>query len=116
MYAMIGTLRRPPGFTTEQFREWWIGEHVPHVLQIPSLRHYAICPADLAFDTSTGAFTSEPAYDGIAILWFDDEQAMRAAFTTAAGETDREHLHSVGLESVVIAGSPLVQKGAVVPA
>ena len=86
------------------------------MLQIPGLRHYAICPADLSFDAASGGFLPEPAYDGIAMLWFDDEESMRAAFMTDEGDEDREHLNSVGLESVVIAGTLIVQKGSVVPA
>ena len=115
MHAMIGFMRKPDGVSTAEFRDWWLGKHVPHVLAVPGLRHYVVCPADRAFDAGTGGFDPAPAYDGVAMLYFDDEASMREAFSSPKGESDRNHLNEMGIESVIVVGQAIVQRGDIIP-
>ena len=114
MHALIGFMKKPENVSTEEFRSWWLKNHVPHVLKIPGLRHYVICPADFAFNPKHAEFSKPAGADGVAILYFDDEQAIRNAFLTPSGESDMEHFNQMGLVSVIVMGEAIVQLGSVV--
>jgi len=111
MHTMVGFIKKPESISTEDFRQWWLTKHVPHVLQIPGLRNYVVSPIDFSFYPETGDFTAPAPYDGVAILYFDDEQSIRDAFTTPTGVSDREHFNKMGLISVVVVGEAIVQRG-----
>lgn len=79
----VGFVRRKPGMTVEAFQRHWLTAHGPLGAAIPSLRRYVQSHTRLAaYDRGR-----EPAWDGLAILWFDDSAALRAA--TATPEWDR---------------------------
>jgi uncharacterized protein (TIGR02118 family) len=79
----IGFVRRKPGMAVEDFQRHWREVHGPLGAAIPGIRRYVQSHTRLAaYDRGR-----EPAWDGTAIIWFDDSAALRAA--TATPEWDR---------------------------
>lgn len=75
----IEFVTRKPGLELEKFQRHWREIHGPIAAQIPMIRRY------VQSHTRPSAYERgrTPAYDGVAITWFDDSQAMRASATTA---------------------------------
>ena len=79
----VGFVRRKAGMSVEAFQRHWLEVHGPLGAAIPGLRRYVQSHTRRAgYDRGR-----EPAWDGVAILWFDDSPALRAA--TATPEWDR---------------------------
>jgi uncharacterized protein (TIGR02118 family) len=74
----IGFVRRKPGMPVEAFQRHWHEVHGPLGAAIPTVRRYVQSHTRLAAYERGG----EPAWDGLAILWFDDTAALRAATAT----------------------------------
>lgn len=91
MYALIGILKKPAGMDTATFRKWWLEEHAMGARLLPKLRKYVVYPLVKGFDPTTGEPSGEPSSDGVAFLWFDSEEDLRAAFATSLGRRDIEH-------------------------
>ena len=70
---------RKPGLGVDEFQRYWREVHGPLAAQIPMIRRY------VQSHTRPSAYERgrTPAYDGVAITWFDDTQAMRASAATA---------------------------------
>ncbi len=79
MHKMIGLMVRRPDTTAEQFREYWSTTHAEITAKVPGLRSYVqnVCTPDE---------NGEPAYDGVAVLGFDDDEGMRKALSTPEWE------------------------------
>jgi uncharacterized protein (TIGR02118 family) len=76
----VGFLRRKPGMPVEAFRKHWREVHGPLGAALPSLRRYVQSqPRPSAYSRGR-----DPAWDGVAIIWFDDSAGLRAAMATAA--------------------------------
>src|SRR6266508_968740 len=74
----IGFVRRKAGMPVEAFQRHWREVHGPLGAAIPALRRYVQSHTRLAaYDRER-----EPTWDGIAIIWFDDPAALRAATVT----------------------------------
>lgn len=75
----IEFVTRKPGLELEKFQRYWREIHGPLAAQIPMIRRY------VQSHTRPSAYERgrTPAYDGVAITWFDDTQAMRASAATA---------------------------------
>ena len=84
MYSIIGVLKKPDYWTTEQFRDWWVNDHAEIAKQLPGLRRYTIHPLTHNLDGFTGELGGAPSHDGVAFLWFDDEDAARNAFASSS--------------------------------
>jgi uncharacterized protein (TIGR02118 family) len=67
-----------PGMSIEAFQKHWREIHGPLGASIPVVRRYVQSHTRLSAYRSGKA----PAYDGVAITWFDDTQAMRVSATT----------------------------------
>jgi uncharacterized protein (TIGR02118 family) len=70
---------RKPGLGVHDFQRYWLEVHGPLAAQIPMIRRY------VQSHTRPSAYERgrTPAYDGVAITWFDDTRAMRASAGTA---------------------------------
>jgi uncharacterized protein (TIGR02118 family) len=70
---------RKPGLGVPDFQRYWLEVHGPLAAQIPMIRRY------VQSHTRAAAYERgrTPAYDGVAITWFDDTRAMRASAGTA---------------------------------
>ena len=70
---------RRPDLDVDAFQRYWREVHGPLAAEIPMIRRY------VQSHTRRSAYERGrvPAYDGVAITWFDDTQAMRASAATA---------------------------------
>jgi uncharacterized protein (TIGR02118 family) len=77
----IWQLKRKPGMKLDEFRRYWIEVHGPLGRELPGLRRYVQSHLiDEAY------LYAEPRHDGVAQLWFDSVEALRAAFDSPAGK------------------------------
>jgi len=73
----ITYLKRRPGMAVDKFQTYWREQHPDVVKKLPGLRRY------VQSHTRRGAYEKgEPVYDGIAEVWFDDMNALRAIQAT----------------------------------
>lgn len=72
MFKAIFALRRKPGMSQAEFRDFWLNDHAPKVAKIPGLRKYVV---DIARDEE-----ADRRVDGYATVWFDDQAAFQAGF------------------------------------
>jgi uncharacterized protein (TIGR02118 family) len=72
-------LTRKPGLSIDAFQRYWRETHGPLAALIPMIRRY------VQSHTRRAAYERgrTPAWDGIAVTWFDDTEAMRASAATA---------------------------------
>lgn len=74
----IQFLTHQPGMSIDAFQRYWREVHGPLAAVIPMIRRY------VQSHTRRSAYEGgrTPRYDGVALTWFDDTQAMRASVTT----------------------------------
>ena len=83
MVKLIALLKRKPGYTREEFAQRWLKEHIKLSAKMPGLLGYRI---NIATDYQPDGAGIEPIYDGTAELWWDDIEAMEAAFASEEGK------------------------------
>jgi uncharacterized protein (TIGR02118 family) len=81
MVKGVWQLKRMPGMALDEFRKYWIEVHGALGKALPGVRRYV--QSHLIDDAYLYA---EPRHDGVAQLWFDSPDAMRAAFDSPAGK------------------------------
>jgi uncharacterized protein (TIGR02118 family) len=91
VYALIGVLKKPADMDTATFRKWWLEEHALGARLLPRLRRYVVYPLASGFDAAAGKPSGAPSHDGVAFLWFDTEEDLRAAFASTVGRQDIDH-------------------------
>ena len=84
MIAIKFCLRRLPALTLSKFQDYWLNQHAPLVRSVAErlgIRRYVQSHA-LDDDGLTRALAGRgcelPPYDGIAELWYDSAEAVRA--------------------------------------
>src|SRR5262245_43921337 len=121
MIVRSGLIRKQPDWGIEEFRRYWRENHSTLARKLPGLRRYQ---QNHVVDSVQRGITyprGGEQLDGISMLWFDSEQAMREAIATDAGRAlvaDENHFMSdlriVALDQVeVIAPAtdrPLVKR------
>jgi uncharacterized protein (TIGR02118 family) len=93
MIRLVFLLRRKPGMALPEFQRYWREEHGPLVAanarHLGVLRYTQSHRLDDAINermqTARGGMERE--YDGVAELWWDSEQALRAAGSTEQGRS-----------------------------
>ncbi len=78
MVKTITFIKRKPGMSVEDFGQYWREKHARIVTKLPGLRRYVQCHT-----IPSGYRNGEPAYDGVAEVWFDSTDAMREGSRTA---------------------------------
>ena len=73
MVKVVAIVRRKAGMTVEVFQEHWRTHHADVVARLPGLRRYV-----QSHTLPSGYGKGEPVWDGIAELWVDDTDALRA--------------------------------------
>jgi uncharacterized protein (TIGR02118 family) len=73
MIKAVTYLKRRPGMPVEEFQAYWRTQHPELVKKLPGLRRYV-----QSHTLRTGYDKRQPAYDGIAEVWFDDTKSLRA--------------------------------------
>ncbi len=84
MIKMVAMVKKKEGMETGEFVRYWIEVHAPLEAKWPGLKRYVISPA---IGAPGGG---EPEYDGVAELWFEDEQAMNEALASPERQISRE--------------------------
>ena len=79
MVKLVVWFRRRADMEVEPFQEYWRTRHAEVVSGLPGIRRYVQSHTLLA-----GYRKGEPSFDGIAEVWFDDTDAIRALDGTAA--------------------------------
>ena len=79
MKKMIGLMPRRPDMSPGEFRTYWNTTHAEITARVPGLRSYVqnMCVPDE---------NGKPAYDGVAVLGFDDAAGMEKALATPEWE------------------------------
>lgn len=73
MVKVITFLKRKAGMPVEEFQRYWRDRHPAVVTRLPGVRRY------VQSHTLVSAYAAgEPLYDGIAEVWADDTDALRA--------------------------------------
>ena len=83
MIKLIALLKRKPGLSREEFAERWLKEHIKLSSKMPGLRGYRV---NIAIDHQPEGDGVESIYDGTAELWWDNVEAMEAAFASDEGK------------------------------
>ena len=79
MVKLVVYFKRRADMEVEPFQEYWRGRHAEVVCGLPGIRRYVQSHTLLA-----GYRKGEPVCDGIAEVWFDDTDAIRALDGTDA--------------------------------
>ena len=113
MIKAITYLKRRPGMPVAEFQTHWRTRHPAVVKKLPGLRRY------VQSHTRLGAYEKgEPVYDGIAEVWFDDTQALRAIQGTpemAAVHADEANFIDRATMGLIITDDYLIIDGATKP-
>jgi uncharacterized protein (TIGR02118 family) len=73
MVKVLTFLKRKAGMSVEDFQAYWLTRHPAVVTRLPGVRRY------VQSHTLVSAYRKgEPVYDGIAEVWADDTDALRA--------------------------------------
>lgn len=94
MIVRSGLIRKHPHWTSEQFRAYWRDRHGPLAALLPGLVRYE---QNHVVDSEQRGFSyprGPEQLDGFSMLWFESEEAMRAAMATDAGQAliaDEQH-------------------------
>jgi len=85
MIVRTGLIKKQPDWSDEDFRRYWLGHHGALASKLPGLRRYE---QNHVIDQAQRGISYERGpeqLDGFSMLWFDSEEAMRAAIATDAG-------------------------------
>jgi len=117
----IGLLKKKADWSSADFRNYWLDRHGALAAQLPGLRRYE---QNHVIDQAQRGISYERGpeqLDGFSMLWFDSDEAMRAALDTDAGRAlvaDENHfigdLRIVSIDQVEVippaADRPLIKR------
>ncbi len=113
MVKMVTFFKRKPGLSVEAFQHYWRTTHAGIVMKLPGIRRYVQSHTLLS-----GYRKGEPAYDGVAEVWFDDTQAMRALTGTqeyAAVRADEPNFIDLSTMGSIITEEHVIKDGPIPP-
>ncbi len=111
MVKMVAFFKRKPGMSIEDFQSYWRTTHADIVVKLPGIRRYVQSHTILS-----GYRKGEPIYDGMAELWFDNTDAMRAQAGTpefAAVRADEPNFMDVASQGSIITEEHVIKDGPV---
>jgi uncharacterized protein (TIGR02118 family) len=113
MIVRSGLIRKKPEWTPEDFRRYWREHHGALAARLPGLKRYEQNHVTDSVQRGISYPRGPEQLDGFSMLWFDDEQAMRAAIATDEGRAlvaDEDHfigdLRIVALDQVEVIAPP----------
>lgn len=111
MIKLTFCLRRLPHLTREEFQRYWREQHAPlvarHAGTLGILRYVQTHTGHDALNSAMQGSRGGPdAYDGVAGLWFESEEAMAANTGEAAAKASAELLEDER-KFIDLANSPL---------
>lgn len=71
LVKMFVLLKRKPGMSLADFRQYWLETHGPLVLNLPGVRRYLQCHVVDGFYA-----VGESRFDGVEQIWFDDTRSI----------------------------------------
>lgn len=113
MIKVLSLLTRKDGLSHEQFVQHWLEVHGPLALAVPGIRRYV--QSHISGTRSRADIAeSELAIDGIAELWYDDEDALhRSAATPKAQRLYADGATFIGrIKTFVIDEKEIIPDGA----
>ena len=78
MLKVFSLIKRREDLSLEEFREWVFERHAPMGRELPGLREYHVSVVE--------ADDPDLPYHAVTELYFDDEDAFKEAFASAAGQ------------------------------
>jgi uncharacterized protein (TIGR02118 family) len=87
---VFSLIKRREDLSLDEFRDWILNEHAPKGRELPGLRQYHVSVIDNDDDALP--------YHAVTELYFDDEDAFKAAFASDAGRAagDDVSRHAAG--------------------
>ncbi len=113
MVKVITFLKRKVGMPVEEFQSYWRTRHPEVVTRLPGVRRYVQSHAILSIHGH-----EDPIYDGIAEVWADDTDALRAMTRSpghAAVQADEARFIDRASIGVIITEDHVIKDGAVPP-
>jgi uncharacterized protein (TIGR02118 family) len=110
MIKSIGLLTRKVGLSRDDFIRHWYEIHAPLAHAVPGVRRY-VQSHILAERTRPDIPTTEVEIDGIAELWYDDQEAMERANATP----EAKRLHADGALFIGRIKSFVVEEKVIIP-
>jgi uncharacterized protein (TIGR02118 family) len=80
MVKFIICARRKAGLTRAEFSAHWRNHHGPLVKSVPEFMRHVRKYVQCHLVAGASPFGGEPAYDGVAELWFDNPEELALAF------------------------------------
>jgi len=113
MVKVITFIKRKPGMPVEEFQGYWRARHPEVVTRLPGVRRY------VQSHTLLSAYErGEPTYDGIAEVWADDTDALRAMSKSPGNadvQADEARFIDRPTMGVIITEDHVLKDGAVAP-
>jgi hypothetical protein len=114
MIRLTYLLRRKPGMSLSDFQQYWLYEHGPlvasHATHLNLLRYVQVHtlehPINEGMNKARGGKMEAP-YDGVAELWWENEEALMASLGSSEGETAGAELLKDEANFIDFANSPL---------
>ena len=113
MVKVITFLKRKPGMPVEEFQRYWLTRHPEVVVRLPGVRRYVqshVLPSAYR--------KGEPIYDGIAEVWADSTDALRAMTRSpenASVQADEARFIDRATMGVIVTEEHVIADGAVAP-
>ena len=111
MIKVAAFFKRKAGSSVEEFQRYWRTHHGDIAKELPGLRRYVQC------HTLPGVYKKrEPVYDGVAEIWFDDTDALRAAAASdvfKAVKADEPNFMDVSSYGDIVAEEHVIKDGAI---
>jgi len=85
MIKSLTLLTRKAGLTHEEFMRHWVEIHAPLARKVPGIRRYVQTHL-LEERKRPDIPSSDVEIDGIAELWYDDQESMRKALASPEGK------------------------------
>ncbi len=85
MIKSLTLLTRKAGLAHEQFMRHWVEIHAPLALKVPGIRRY-VQTHIMEERQRPDIPSSDIEIDGIAELWYDDQDSMRKALASPEGK------------------------------
>ena len=113
MVKAVSFFKRKAGMSVDAFQAYWRRSHPDVVTRLPGLRRYV-----QSHTLVSGYRKGEPAWDGIAEVWFDDTAAMRSLRGTPAYErvvADEAEFIDRATMGLIVTDEHVIKNGPVPP-
>ena len=102
MVKIVWLLKKADHLTDEEFKAWWLESHVPIARTASGLRRYVVNFGRA--DALAGRPANDCQWDGVAEQWFDDDDALNAAYSRQVSSEIRADTmaHVARLERLIV--------------